>query len=124
MIISKGLWLHFVIAVFLENRQVSKGALHTPYTQVLSRERVSFGGWGGGDSPSYRSRDQSYLGTVCSAPGMHGLPILLVCNRSLFSRELRECMNLFVGFNSKGTRKDRVICELEMNFKKIFLFAL
>ena len=107
MIISKGLWLHFVVAVFLENRQVSKGALHTPYTQVLSRERVSFGGGGGGvpppppPSPSYRSRDQSYLGTVCSAPGMHGLPILLVCNRSLFSRELRECMNLFVGFNSK-----------------------
>ena len=98
MIISKGLWLHFVVAVFLKNRQVSKGALHTPYTQVLSRERVSFGG---GGSPSYRSRDQSYLGTVCSAPGMHGLPILLVCNRSLFSRELRECMNLFVVFNSK-----------------------
>ena len=48
MIISKGLWLHFVVAVFLENRQVSKGALHTPYTQVLSRERVSFGGGGGG----------------------------------------------------------------------------
>ena len=43
MIISKGLWLHFVVAVFLENRQVSKRALHTPYTQVLSRERVSFG---------------------------------------------------------------------------------
>ena len=34
MIISKGLWLHFVVAVFLKNRQVSKGALHTPYTQV------------------------------------------------------------------------------------------
>ena len=48
MIISKGLWLHFVVAVFLENRQVSKGALHTPYTQVLYRERVSFGGGGGG----------------------------------------------------------------------------
>ena len=48
MIISKGLWLHFVVAVFLENRQVSKGALHTPYTQVLSRERVSFRGGGGG----------------------------------------------------------------------------
>ena len=48
------------------------------------------------------------------------MSILLVCNRSLFSRELRECMNLFVGFNSKGTRKDRVICELEMNFKKSF----
>ena len=41
MIISKGLWLHFVVAVFLENRQVSKGALHTPYT------RVSFGEGGG-----------------------------------------------------------------------------
>ena len=101
MIISKGLWLQFVVAVFLENRQVSKGAHHTSYTQVLPRERVSFAGWRGGGSPSYRSRDQSYLGTVCSAPGMHGLPILLVCNRSLFSRELRECMNLFVGFNSK-----------------------
>ena len=100
MIISKGLWLHFVVAVFLENRQVSKRALHTPYTQVSSRERVSFGAGGGGSS-SYRSRDQSYLGTVCSAPGMHGLPILLICNRSLFSRELRECMNLFVGFNFK-----------------------
>ena len=51
MIISKGLWLHFVVAVFLENRQVSKGALHTPYTQVLSRERVSFGVGGGGVVP-------------------------------------------------------------------------
>ena len=102
MIISKGLWLHFVVAVFLENRQVSKRALHTPYTQVLSRERVTFGAGGGGwGGSSYRSRDQSYLGTVCSAPGMHGLPILLICNRFLFSRELRECMNLFVGFNSK-----------------------
>ena len=51
MIISKGLWLQFVVAVFLENRQVSKGAHHTPYTQVLPRERVSFGGWGGGVVP-------------------------------------------------------------------------
>ena len=48
MIISKGLWLQFVVAVFLENRQVSKGAHHTSYTQVLPRERVSFGGWRGG----------------------------------------------------------------------------
>ena len=102
MIISKGLWLQFVVAVFLENRQVSKGALHTPYTRKFYLEsELASGGGGGGGSPSYRSRDQSYLGTVCSAPGMHGLPILLVCNRSLFSRELRECMNLFVGFNSK-----------------------
>ena len=100
MIIFKGLWLHFVVAVFFKNRQVSEGALHTPYTQVLSRERFSFRG-GGGGSPPYRSRDQSYLGTVCFAPGMHGLPSLLVCNRSLFSRELRECMNLFVVFISK-----------------------
>ena len=101
MIISKGLWLHFVVAVVLKNRQVSKGALHTPYTQVLLVSDLASGGGGGGCSPSYRSRDQSYLGTVCSAPGMHGLPSLLVCNRSLFSRELRECMNLFVVFNSK-----------------------
>ena len=54
--ISQGLWLHFFVAVFFKNRQVSKGALpYTPYTQVLSRERVSFPG----GTPSYRSRDQS-----------------------------------------------------------------
>ena len=31
--ISEGLWLHFVVAVFLKNRQVSKGALHIPRTR-------------------------------------------------------------------------------------------
>ena len=50
MIISKGLWLHFVVAVFFKNRQVSKGALHIPRPRTSKFYLVSelaFVGGGG-----------------------------------------------------------------------------
>ena len=116
IMISQGLWLHFVVAVFFKNRQVSKGALHTPYTQVLFREPVSFRG---GTASIEVEIKAIYRYRMFCPRYVWFAHILLVCNRVLFSRELRECMNLFVGFNSKWIRKERVICELEMNFKKI-----
>ena len=55
--ISEGLWLHFVVAVFFKNRQVSKGALHIPRTRkfYLVSELAS-GGGGGTSSVEIKAR--------------------------------------------------------------------
>ena len=38
-----------------------------------------------------------------------------------FSRELRECMNVFIiNFLSQMSKKERKICKFEMDFKKPF----
>ena len=44
-----------------------------------------------------------------------------VWNRLWFSRELRECMNVFIFLTRNQKKKEREICEFEMAFKKSFL---
>ena len=50
------------------------------------------------------------------------LPVL-VWNRLWFSRELREGMNV-LSFQFQMTKKEKKICELEMDFKKFFSVAV
>ena len=45
---------------------------------------------------------------------------ILVWNRIWFARELGECTNVFI-VSFQTNKKEREICEFEMNFKKYFL---
>jgi len=63
------------------------------------------------------------FGTFWSENGRYILPIL-VWDRVLFSRELRDCMNVFI-FQFQMNKKDMEVHEFEMPLiEEILLFAL
>ena len=41
----------------------------------------------------------------------------------LFSRELEECMNIYLSFHLQMNKKEREICEFKMDLKEIFLMG-